>query len=93
MKQINLDALNSKLFETIEMLQNNSDPNASPNEKIDVEAAKTISDIGSVIVEGYKVKARVLHTLSNTQNPALLSQMAISSGLAPETQLKLEEKK
>jgi hypothetical protein len=70
-KNISLDALNEHLFETIEMLKNNNDPKASPNEKIDLDTAKTIALLGKNIVEGYKVKAQVLNTLANSQNPKL----------------------
>ena len=66
MKQTNLDKLNEHLFEAIEMLKNNSDPDASPNEKIDIETAKAIKELGKVIVDGYKVKANVLGLLSKT---------------------------
>lgn len=59
---ISIDSLNNHLFETIEMLKNNN--NASKNEKIDIETAKTIASLGKVIVEGYKVKAQVLGIIS-----------------------------
>lgn len=61
---ISIDSLNNHLFETIEMLKNNNDNNASKNEKIDIETAKTIASLGKVIVEGYKVKAQVLGIIS-----------------------------
>ena len=54
MSRLTIDKLNEHLFETIEMLKNNSDPNASPNEKIDIETAKTIANLGKVAVEGFK---------------------------------------
>ena len=72
---ISLDALNNKLLETIEMLQNNSDPNASDNEKIDVDSAKTIAAIGKVVVDGYRVKAQVMGIIakSDTLSKELLN--------------------
>jgi len=63
--QISIDSLNNHLFETIEMLKNNNDNQASDNEKIDLETAKTIASLGKVIVEGYKVKAQVLGIISD----------------------------
>jgi hypothetical protein len=66
MKNVNLDALNVHLFETIEMLKNNSDEKASDNEKIDIATAKAIADLGRVIVDGYKIKAHVLSVLTKT---------------------------
>ena len=81
MKQISIDALNVQLFETIEMLKNNRDPNASDNEKIDIETARSISDLGRVIVEGYKVKAQVLNMLSKTDSPTRLQESGIQNGI------------
>lgn len=86
MKQTSLDALNSQLFETIEMLKNNNDPKASENEKIDVETAKTIANIGKTIVDGYKVKAQVLGIINKDKDlmPKELKALAISSGINTE---------
>lgn len=87
MKQINIDALNGHLFEAIEMLKNNSDPLASPNEKMDIETARTIADIAKVVVDGYKVKAQVFNILSKCDNPQLVKQSAIDAGFVPECQV------
>ena len=81
MKNINLDILNSHLFEAIEMLKNNSDPNASPNEKMDAATAGTIADIGKVIVDGYKVKAQVLQMMSKSENPNATKSLMDNSGI------------
>ena len=83
MKQTSLDALNNKLFETIEMLHNNTDPNASPQERIDVDIAKTIADLGKVIVDGYKVKAQVLNMMVKNGNmgDADIKMIAIEAGI------------
>lgn len=66
MKQTSLDSLNEHLMESIEMLKNNSDPIASPNEKMDVETAKAILGIGKVMVDGYRVKANVLSIIAKS---------------------------
>lgn len=68
MSKISIDALNVHMFETIEMLKNNSDPQASPNERISIENAKAIVEAGKVIIEGYKVKAQVLNIVVNNKN-------------------------
>lgn len=67
-------------METIEMLKNNSDPVASANEKIDVQSAKTIADLGKVMVEGYKVKANVLNIISRSDTLSKELTLAASSG-------------
>lgn len=84
MRSLNLDALNIHLFETIEMLKNNSDPKASENEKIDVETAKTIADIGKVIVDTSKVKVQALAIIAKADNPNITKEVAISTGIINE---------
>lgn len=91
MKQISLDNLNVHLFETIEMLKSNNDPEASPNEKIDVETAKTIADIGKVVVDGYKVKLQALNIISKADNPNAVSNTLKDSGIVNNEQLKLDK--
>jgi len=80
-KQISIDALNVHLFETIEMLKNNRDPEADPQEKIDIDTANTIASLGKVVVEGYKVKVQVLNMLSKSENPKHLKESGIQSGI------------
>lgn len=77
-----IDDLNSHLFEVIEMLKNNTDSNASPNEKIDIETAKTIAELAKNVVEGYKVKAQVLNIISKSDNPSAVKQLSQSFGVA-----------
>jgi hypothetical protein len=77
-----IDHLNSHLFEVIEMLKNNTDPAASPNERIDIETAKTISDLAKNVVEGYKVKAQVLNIISRSDNPSVVKQLSQSFGVS-----------
>lgn len=90
-KQINIDKLNEHLFEAIEMLKNNSDPEASECEKIDVNSAKTIADLSKVVVEGYKVKAQVLNMVRNAENPNLLKSQIVQSGIITDEKLLLEK--
>lgn len=77
-----IDDLNVHLFEVIEMLKNNTDDKASPNEKIDIETAKTIADLAKNVVEGYKVKAQVLNTISKSDNPTIVKQLSQSFGVS-----------
>ncbi|MHC1780998.1 MAG: hypothetical protein AB9922_12265 [Bacteroidales bacterium] len=77
-----IDHLNTHLFEVIEMLKNNSDKKASANEKIDIETAKTISDLAKNVVEGYKVKAQVLNIISRSDNPTIVKQLSQSFGVS-----------
>ncbi len=92
MKKMGIDDLNNHLFETIEMLKNNNDPQASKNEKIDIETAKTIVSAGKVIVEGFKVKANVLGMLKNTENPNAMRQASVDAGIFTSDNVKLIDK-
>ena len=84
MKSISIDKLNEHLFETIEMLKNNKCPQADEHEKIDIETARTIAELGKVAVGGYKVKAQVLNMLSKAENPKTTHIAAEASGILEE---------
>lgn len=87
MKHTTIDDLNNHLFETIEMLKNNKDKDASENEKIDIDTAKVISDIAKNVVEGYKVKVQVLNILSKADNPNATEQFCQLIGLGGKKEL------
>ncbi len=89
-KQISIDKLNEHLFESIEMLKNSKDPVASECEKMDVETAKAVADIGKVIIDGYKVKAQVLNMMRNAENPNALRQTISSSGIITDEKFLIE---
>ena len=91
MKNISIDKLNEHLFETIEMLKNNKDPQADDNEKIDIDTARTIAELGKVAIDGYKVKAQVLNTLSKSENPKSTRFYAETSGILDESTAKAIE--
>ena len=85
MKQISIDALNVHLFEAIEGLKNNNDPKASPNERMNIETARAIADLGKVVNEGYKVKAQVLNMVRNAENPVITRSLAETTGIINQT--------
>ncbi len=91
MKQISIDKLNEHLFESIEMLKNNTDEEASANEKMDVDTAKAIADLGKIVMDGYKVKAQVLQMMSKTENPNATKQLLSGSGIVNESPKALSE--
>ncbi|MFA6619483.1 MAG: hypothetical protein WCT23_10570 [Candidatus Neomarinimicrobiota bacterium] len=72
------------------MLKNSKDPVASECEKMDVETAKAVADIGKVIVDGYKVKAQVLNMMRNAENPNALRQTISSSGIITDEKFLIE---
>ena len=89
MKNLSIDALNMHLFESIEMLKNQTDPKASENEKMDVATARAIADISKIAIEGFKVKAQVLGMMRNAENPIRLRESIIESGIITDDKLLL----
>lgn len=78
-----LSDLRDHLFESIEMLKNNSDPEADKSEKMDLETAKRISDISGRIIESYKVEVQALDIVSKGQNPTLMQAILNQTGVFP----------
>lgn len=76
-----IEDLNNHLFETIEMLKNNSDPKASPCEKIDLETAKRIADLGKTIIEGAKVQVQALELIAKASNPIAVQNAIKQTGV------------
>jgi hypothetical protein len=76
------DKIIAHMDEAMWMLKNNNDPQASPNEKMDIETAKAMANLGKVAVEGYKVKALALGIMSRADNPVTTKQLLTESGIA-----------
>jgi len=90
-KQISIDKLNEHLFESIEMLKNNKDVEADDCEKMDVDTAKAIADLGKVVIEGYKVKMQALNMMRNAENPNALRATIGNSGIITDDKLLITE--
>lgn len=73
--------LNNHLYECIEMLKNNSDANASPEEKMDAETAKQIANVAKVIIDGTKLQLEAVRILSRSDNPSDTKLALNSSGI------------
>lgn len=86
-KQISIDKLNEHLFESIEMLKNNKDAEADGCEKMDIDTAKAIADLGKVVIEGYKVKMQALNMMRNAENPNALRATISNSGIITDDKL------
>lgn len=65
---LSLEALKAHLFETLEGVKNNSDPEADPCEKVSLEQAKSIVNIANSIIEIYKTQVDALKSLSHSEN-------------------------
>lgn len=60
--------LQNHLFETIERLKANNDPQASENEKIDLPTAKAICHAASVIIDSAKAENEFLGIIAKADN-------------------------
>lgn len=80
MKRTSLNDLNDHLFETIERLLLKNDPNADEHEKIDIETARAIAEIGDVIVRSAKLHVDALKAISFSQNPQMVKEFIQKSG-------------
>ena len=66
MKNTSLEALKGHLFETLEGLKNQSDPDASENEKVTIEQAKAITGVADTIIDIYKTQLDAIKVISST---------------------------
>jgi len=72
-KKTSLNDLRDHLFDVIERLKSKNDQNTSENEKMDVETAKAIANIGTVIVNSTKIEVDAMRIIANAQNPKNLA--------------------
>ena len=61
-----LSELRSHLFDVIERLKATNDPDADDKDKIDIETAKTISEVSKVIVDAAKTEVDALKVIANS---------------------------
>lgn len=73
--------LRDHLFETLEMVKNNNNPEASENEKISVENAETISELAGRIIDSYKIEVQAMQILSKADNIIKITEVFTNSGL------------
>lgn len=73
-----INDLNEILFDVMDKLR-------YPDKKgklIDVDRARSVVQAAKVVVEGYKVKANVINTAANCNNPTVVQKLITDSGLA-----------
>ena len=66
--------LQNHLFEVIERLKAIDDPEASPNERIELETAKEIYKTASVIIESAKVENEYLSIIAKSNGSEEVSE-------------------
>lgn len=76
MKNNNMSALRNHLFEVIERVKLNNDPDADDKEKMSIEQAKAISQAASIIVNSAKIEVDFLKIVASGDNPSELKKAA-----------------
>lgn len=80
--------MKSHLFETLEGVKNLNDPDASENEKVTIEQAKSISDISKNIIDIYKTQISAVEMFANMDNVNSTGKMLIGMGVMSENEVK-----
>lgn len=68
-KNVNLEALKAHLFEALEGIKNQNNPEASDCEKITIEQAKAIVDVADSIIDIYKVQVDAVRMVGADGSP------------------------
>ena len=85
---MSLETLKSHLFETLEGLKNLSDPEASENEKINIDQAKQIVDVSGKIIDIYKVQLEGISLAAKLDNIGSANSIVTSLGIVDEQSIK-----
>lgn len=88
-KNVNLEVLKGHLFETLEGIKNQNDPDADDCEKISIEQAKAIVDVADSIIDVYKVQVDALKMVANMDNLAAPGDLLVGMGVASEEDVKV----
>ncbi len=85
MKQTNIQKLKEHLFESIEMLKNQNDPDADPCEKMDIKTAKAVADMAKTLIEVSKLELQAMSMLKNAENPVAAGKFLVEVGFTENT--------
>lgn len=78
-----ITALRDHLFDVIERLKSRNDPNCDPQEKIEIEDAKAITEAAKIIVDSAKVEVEMLHIISRADDPKQIISMMSKTKFLP----------
>lgn len=88
-RNLNLEALKGHLFETLEGIKNQTDPEASECEKVSIEQAKAIVDVADSIIDIYKLQVEALKTAAHLDNMASPGQILTGLGVVGDEEIKM----
>lgn len=87
-RNLNLEALKTHLFETLEGIKNQNDPEASDCEKVSVEQAKAIVDVADSLIDIYKLQVEALRTVSHMDTTVPPGQLLTGLGVVGDDEVK-----
>lgn len=87
-KNVNLEALKAHLFEALEGIKNQNDPDASDCEKITIEQAKAIVDVADSIIDIYKVQVDAVRMVGQMDHLNAPGAMLVGMGVTGEDEVK-----
>ena len=88
-KNVNLEALKAHLFEALEGIKNQNDPEASDCEKITIEQAKAIVDVADSIIDIYKVQVDAVKIVGSMDHLNAPGAMLVGMGVTGEDEVKM----
>ena len=86
---LSLEALKAHLFETLEGVKNNSDPEADPCEKVSLEQAKSIVNIADSIIEIYKTQVDAVRVFTGIDHVNSQGQLMVGMGIISQEEQKV----
>lgn len=87
-KNVNLEALKAHLFEALEGIKNQNDPEASDCEKITIEQAKAIVDVADSIIDIYKVQVDAVRMAGQMDHLNAPGALLVGMGVTGEDEVK-----
>lgn len=88
-KNLSLDALKAHLFETLEGIKNQNDPEADECEKVSIEQAKAIVGVADSLIDIYKLQVEALRTAANMDQMASPGRILTGLGVVGEEEIKM----
>lgn len=86
---LNLESLKVHLFETLEGVKNQNDPEASDCEKVSIEQAKTIVEVADSIIDIYKVQVDALKSVMKMDHLGSPENLLVAMGVTGSEEVKM----
>ena len=86
---LNLESLKVHLFETLEGVKNQNDPEASDCEKVSIEQAKTIVEVADSIIDIYKVQVDALKSVMKMDHLGSPENLLVTMGVTGSEEVKM----